>query len=173
MDAVAGLVQRYQEVAFRVAYLITGDAEEAKDAAQSAFIKAYYALNRFRREDPFRPWLLRIVANEAKNRRSANARRPAIRIDATDTPELPSRAPSPEEIALSDDERRGLIDHLHALNEQDRTVIVFRYFAELSEHEMAVALGIPKGTVKSRLSRAMDKLRTRINEERRADHERS
>jgi RNA polymerase sigma-70 factor (ECF subfamily) len=173
MNAVAELVQRYQEVAFRVAYLITGDAEEAKDAAQNAFIKAYYALRRFRRDDPFRPWLLRIVANEAKNRRSATARRPALRIDAADAPAIPSRARSPEEEALSDDQRRELIDHLHALNEQDRTMIVFRYFAELSEQEMAVALGIPRGTVKSRLSRAMDKLRTRINEERRADHERS
>jgi RNA polymerase sigma-70 factor (ECF subfamily) len=173
MDAVARLVQRYQDVAFRVAFLIAGDAEEAKDAAQSAFIKAYFALSRFRREEPFRPWLLRIVANEAKNRRAAVSRRPIASLDAVDAPSFPSTERSPEEIALSEDERRELTAHLDALDERDRTVIVFRYFADLSEEEMAVALGIPKGTVKSRLSRAMTKLRTRINAERQADRERS
>ncbi|HEX2186328.1 MAG TPA: sigma factor, partial [Chloroflexota bacterium] len=65
----------YQEVAFRTAYLLTGDGAEAEDAAQEAFIKAYYALGRFRPGAPFRPWLLQIVANEARNRRRAGGRR--------------------------------------------------------------------------------------------------
>ena len=62
-------MRRYQEVAFRTAYLVTREAGEAEDAAQEAFVKAYYALARFRTDAPFRPWLLRIVANEARNRR--------------------------------------------------------------------------------------------------------
>ena len=65
------LVRRYQELAFRTAYLITGDASQAEDAAQTGFIKAYRALGRFRVGEPFRPWLLTIVANEARNQRGA------------------------------------------------------------------------------------------------------
>jgi RNA polymerase sigma factor (sigma-70 family) len=61
------LVARYQELAYRVAYVLAGDAETARDAAQSAFIKAFYSLNRFRQDAPFRPWLLKIVANGARN----------------------------------------------------------------------------------------------------------
>src|SRR5579859_5935590 len=69
------LVRRYQALAFRVAFVLLGDAAEAEDAAQEAFLKAWQALPRFRAGAPLRPWLLRIVANEARNRRSAAARR--------------------------------------------------------------------------------------------------
>jgi RNA polymerase sigma factor (sigma-70 family) len=74
--AYAGLVQRYQDIAFRIAFIILGSAQEAEDAAQEAFIKAYYALPRFRRGATFRPWLLQIVANQAKNQRRPIRRRP-------------------------------------------------------------------------------------------------
>ena len=74
VDAYAELVRRYSGIAFRTAYLITRDAAEAEDAAQEAFVKAYYALDRFRIEAPLRPWLLRIVANEARNRRTRTSR---------------------------------------------------------------------------------------------------
>jgi RNA polymerase sigma-70 factor (ECF subfamily) len=66
--AYGELVERYREVAFRTAYLIARNAADAEDAAQEAFVKAYYALGRFRAGEPFRPWLLRIAANEARNR---------------------------------------------------------------------------------------------------------
>ena len=62
------LVSRYQGLAYRVAWLVARQAGEAEDAVQEAFVKAYYALPRFRPGAPFRPWLLRIVANEARNR---------------------------------------------------------------------------------------------------------
>src|SRR5947209_5976739 len=78
VSAYDDLVRRYQELAFRTAYLITGVAAEAEDAAQEAFVKAYYALPRFRAGAPFRPWLLRIAANEARNRRKAAGRREAL-----------------------------------------------------------------------------------------------
>jgi RNA polymerase sigma factor (sigma-70 family) len=76
-------VLRYQEVAFRVAYVVLGDTAEAQDAAQEAFIKAYYALPRFRPGAPFRPWLLQIVANQARNRRRAGGRRGALAVRAS------------------------------------------------------------------------------------------
>ena len=73
-DAYEDLVKRYGPIAFRVAFLVTRDRDEAQDAAQEAFVKAYYALPRFRPELPFRPWLLRIVANEARNRARSGRR---------------------------------------------------------------------------------------------------
>jgi RNA polymerase sigma-70 factor (ECF subfamily) len=74
-EAYGMLVARHQQVAFRTAYVVCGDAAEAQDAAQEAFLKAYAALPRFRAGAPFRPWLLRIVANEARNRRRSAGRR--------------------------------------------------------------------------------------------------
>src|SRR5207253_8737509 len=75
-EAYGELVRRYQALATRTAYVITGLSAEAEDAAQDGFTKAYFALARFRTGAPFRPWLLRIVANEAKNRRKAAGLRP-------------------------------------------------------------------------------------------------
>ena len=72
--AYATLVRDHQETAFRIAYLICGSAADAEEASQEAFVKAYRALGRFRAGEPLRPWLLAIVANEARNRRRAPAR---------------------------------------------------------------------------------------------------
>src|ERR671910_1217421 len=75
--AYAALVRGHEEIAFRTAYLICGNAADAEDAAQEAFVKAHRALGRFRAGEPVRPWLLTIVANEARNRRrSAGPRAP-------------------------------------------------------------------------------------------------
>src|SRR2546430_14802659 len=77
MGAYDELVQRYQDLATRTAYLMVGGVAEAEDVAQEAFIKAYYALPRFHSSRPSRPWLLRIRANDARNRRKAAHRRAA------------------------------------------------------------------------------------------------
>lgn len=153
------LVRRYQELAFRTAYLITGGAAEAEDAAQEAFVKAYHALPRFRAGAPFRPWLLQIVANEARNRRKAATRRTNLALRAADDRPSGDVAPSPEAAALAGEERAALLGALNALREDDRQVIAYRYFLDLSEAEMADALGCARGTVKSRLSRALGRLR--------------
>jgi RNA polymerase sigma factor (sigma-70 family) len=159
------LVQRYQEVAFRVAYLIAGDAHDAEDIAQDAFIKAYAALARFRSEALFRPWLLQIVANEARNRRRSAGRRAHLALRAAaDQPNPTSgdAAASPEAAALADEQRHVLLDALDTLRQEDRQAIAYRYFLDLSEAEMADALGCARGTVKSRLSRALARLRERL-----------
>jgi RNA polymerase sigma-70 factor (ECF subfamily) len=163
-DAVEVLVQRYQEVAFRVAYLICGNPDEARDAAQSAFIKAYYALPGFRAGAPLRPWLLRIVANEARNRRTAALRHPTLALGtAIDRPSNDA-APSPEAAALAAERRRIVLAAVDDLRGDERLVVAYRYFLDLSEAEMAEALSIPRGTVKSRLSRALTRLRARLTE---------
>jgi RNA polymerase sigma factor (sigma-70 family) len=157
--AYEALVRCYQEVAFRTAYLVTGDGAEAEDAAQEAFIKAYYALRRFRPGAPFRPWLLQIVANEARNRRRASGRRGGLALRAAAERPSGDAAPSPEAAALDDEQHRALLDAVNGLRHEDRLVVTYRYFLDLSEEEMAEALGCARGTVKSRLSRALGRLR--------------
>ena len=156
------IVQRYQQIAFRTAYVITGSAPDAEDAAQEGFVKAYGALDRFRLEAPLRPWLLRIVANEARNRARSSGRRLKLELKLTEDFRPGDAAPSPEAVVVAVDERRRLLKLVNALSEDDRRVIAARYFLQLDGEETAAALGIAAGTVKSRLSRALDRLRARM-----------
>lgn len=158
------LVRRYQDVAVRTAYVISPDGD-AEDAAQEAFVKAYGALGRFRPDAPFRPWLLSIVANEARNRRRSSGRRAGLALRAAEDRPLGDAAPSPESAVLANETRARLLSAVNALRDEDREVIGARYFLDLSEAETAEALGIPRGTVKSRLSRALDRLRTQLGAE--------
>ncbi len=152
-------MRRYQEIAFRVAYVIVGSAADAEDAAQEGFVRAYRALDRFRRGAPVRPWLLTIVANAARSRRTAVARRPALTLDAAMAFPSDDSAQSPEAAALVSERRRELLTAVNALRDDDQRVIVYRYFLDLSEAETADLLGCARGTVKSRLSRALGRLR--------------
>jgi RNA polymerase sigma-70 factor (ECF subfamily) len=157
------LVRGHQEVAFRTACLILGDSSEAEDAAQEAFVKAYRALDKFRPDAPFRPWLLAIVANEARNRREAAGRRAGLVLRAADeSVDITSSSP---EVTVVAERRSELLRILDTLQETDRMVISCRYFLELSEEETAAALDCPRGTVKSRLSRALERLRALMKEE--------
>ncbi|MHB8510076.1 MAG: RNA polymerase sigma factor [Candidatus Dormibacteria bacterium] len=154
------VVQEYSEVAFRVAYLITGSAADAEDVAQESFFKAYRSLGRFREGSPLRPWLLRIVANEARNRRRSVARRPQLELDeAAGSVAADDPARSPEAAAVAAEERAILLRCVNGLPDQDRLVIASRYFLELTTEESAGALRCPPGTIKSRLSRALGRLR--------------
>jgi RNA polymerase sigma-70 factor (ECF subfamily) len=157
--AFGALVRDNQELAFRTAYLITRNAADAEDAAQDGFVKAYRALHRFRPGAPLRPWLLRIVANEARNRRRSAARRDALALRAAAQAPSGDAAPSPEGHAVAADERRRLLELVEALPEDQRLVVALRTFLDLSELETAAVLGVRPGTVKSRLSRALERLR--------------
>jgi len=161
VHAYEELVSRYQGIAHRVAWLVARQAGEAEDAVQEAFVKAYDALPGFRAGAAFRPWILRIVANEARNRaRSANRREGlALRAAAVDPG---GAAPSPEAAAIAREDAEALMRGLARLREPDRLVIAYRYLFELSEAETAGALGIRRGTVKSRLSRALGRLRAEL-----------
>jgi RNA polymerase sigma-70 factor (ECF subfamily) len=158
------IVRAYQGIAFRTAYLLGGSAADAEEAVQDGFVKAYRALGRFRRGAPLRPWLLRIVANEAKNRRRAAGRREALamRVAAEDRPG--DAVPSPEAALLAGELRRRLLEAVERLSDEHRDAIACRYFLELSEDETAAALGVRRGTVKSRLSRALERLREELGE---------
>lgn len=164
-SAYAELVAAHQEMAFRTAFLVLGDAAEAEDAAQEAFVKAYRALDRFREDAPFRPWLLRIAANEARNRRRSGGRRRALQLRVEATIPRDASVPSAEATALAAEGRRRLLDAVNALSDDDRLVIGARYFLDLSEAEIAALAGVARGTVKSRLSRARARLAQRLDDE--------
>ncbi|GIK64665.1 MAG: RNA polymerase sigma factor [Chloroflexota bacterium] len=155
-DAYAMLVREHQEAVYRLAYLFVGDADDAEDVAQETFIRAHRALRTFDQTRPLRPWLLSITANVSKNHRRAAGRYlaalkralfeapPAARIEAESARQM---------------EVQALWDAVRRLNTTDQEVIYLRYFLELSVAETAEVLAIEQGTVKSRLSRALGRLK--------------
>ena len=163
-DAYAELVRAHEQVAFRTAVLICQDAGDAEEATQDAFVKAHRALGRFKAGEPVRPWLLAIVANEARNRRRSAGRRAAVTLRAAAEDREPERGwgASPEMAALAQERRTQLLSALAKLRDDDRLVVGCRYLLDFSEAETAAALGVRPGTVKSRLSRALDRLREEL-----------
>ena len=160
--AYGELVRRHQRAAVRLAAAICGDRTDGEDAAQEAVIKAHRSLHRFRSGADFRPWLLRIVANTAKNTVRGRSRRQALAVRAARDGEDEADGPS-DQVLFAHDLAR-VAEALALLREADRTVIALRYFAELSEREMADVLGRRPGTVKSRLSRALARLRSELED---------
>jgi RNA polymerase sigma factor (sigma-70 family) len=158
--AFESLVRAHQEVAFRTAWVASGGTDDAEDAVQEAFMKAFAALPRFRAGSSFRPWLLTIVANEARNRRRSAVRREALALRAPNA----GVDDSPEATMLATERRQTLMAALNRLSDADREVVSYRYLLELSEAETAAALGVPIGTAKSRLSRALVRLREHVAE---------
>jgi RNA polymerase sigma-70 factor, ECF subfamily len=108
----------------------------------------------------FRSWYLRVVANTARNDRRSRGRRAALVLRLTSQPVR--NAADPAEHAVTDSERGRVIDAMNRLDRDDRLVIALRHFEQLSENEMADVLGCANGTVKSRLSRAMSRLRAQL-----------
>jgi RNA polymerase sigma-70 factor, ECF subfamily len=161
LDAFAALVERYRSPALRFAYGIAGN--EAEDAVQDAFVKAYRNLGGFRSDSAFRPWLFTIVANEARNRRRSSSRRRKLELQVRDQPQ--PVGPVVEDVAARHDQRQQLLDLAASLPDRYREVVALRYFAGLSEIETANVLSCPLGTAKSRLSRALGLLRARLGEE--------
>lgn len=158
-DAYAELVRRHAPVAVRTATLL-GAGPEAEDVVQEAFVKAYGALSRFRAGAAFRPWLLRIVVNETRNLHRAAGRRHAREREAWEQtlPVLAADADEPAAAVLSRERRAELVRGLSALPASHRAVVTCRYLLELDEAETATVLGWPRGTVKSRLHRALRRL---------------
>jgi RNA polymerase sigma-70 factor (ECF subfamily) len=157
------LVSTHQQAVYRLAYLILGEAAEAEDAAQEAFVRAYRALDRFEAERPLRPWLLKITANAARNRRRATGRYlAALRRVFVAAP--PARAGTPEAGQEALDAQQ-LWQATRRLPPADQEVIYLRFFLDLTVAETAQALGVATGTVKSRLHRALERLRQVVERE--------
>lgn len=155
-EAWLALVDSYGQPIFRLAYLLTGDADDAADVAQETLLRAFRHLHRFDPSQPLRPWLLRIARNLAYNRRRSIRRFVAAlgRWQA----QRPLYTEHPGDPTPHDAVRQAL----QGLDVKDRDVIYLRYFAELSVAETATVLGVAEGTVKSRLARALVRMRAAL-----------
>ena len=145
-------------MALRVAYLVVRDHAEAEDVVQESFVKAHKALPRFRREAPFRPWLLRIVRNEALNRVRHRGRQQRLRLRVASESVIGGPSPSPEVSVMVEEQRRRLLEAVEGLAKKHRDVVTHRFLVGLTEAETAKTLGVPVGTVKSRTARALRRL---------------
>jgi RNA polymerase sigma factor (sigma-70 family) len=161
-EAFCTLVGRYQEVAFRAAYLVVRDAAAAEDIAQEGFVRAFQNLRSFREDEPFRPWLLRIVTNLALNDVRARGRRQGLLARFARVRQDPE--PTPDHLVLAGERHDLLARAINELPKDDRVVLYLRYFLDLPEREIATAIDRPAGTVKSRLSRASGRLREVIEQ---------
>lgn len=148
-------MRTHQEPVFRLAYLLLGDPDEAEDIAQETFVRAYRGLNGFNLERPIRPWLLRIASNLARNRhRSIGRYLAALTRFAREDPDgIKHTTIKPEDDSLI------LWQAVKQLAEPFQEVVYLRYFMDMPESEIVATLGVPPGTVKSRLHRALSKLR--------------
>lgn len=152
------LVRLYQDLAFRTAWIILRHEHDAQDATQTAFIKAWSALSRFRTDQPFRPWLMRIVANEAKNRRDAQWRWYQLQRHVSQY-FSGEHSFSAQDLIAKRETSQELLKAIGQLRENDQHVILLRYALGFTESEMTEILDIPAGTVKSRLHRALNRLK--------------
>jgi RNA polymerase sigma-70 factor, ECF subfamily len=153
-----GLFRAHWRPAHRAAYLVTGDAAAAEDIAQESMLAAIRALDSFDRSRPFGPWLHRIVVNRAIDFARARALRREVSADAA--PER--RAPEPPPVRPYSEELRAAIV---GLGPEQRAVVVLRYLLDYTPGEIAELLELPRGTVNSRLRRALDALGEELGEE--------
>ncbi|MBD0329272.1 MAG: RNA polymerase sigma factor [Thermoleophilia bacterium] len=136
--------------AYRAAYLVVHDASAAEDIAQEAFLAAVRALDRFDRRRPFGPWLHRIVVNRAIDWSRARALRAEVELGERAAPDRPGRDPDAVAAALA------------ALSPEHRAVVVLRHLLDYTPGEIAELLDLPRGTVNSRLRRALDRMKERL-----------
>jgi RNA polymerase sigma-70 factor (ECF subfamily) len=154
--ALEELFRRHWRRAHRAAYLVIGDAAAAEDIAQESFLAAIRALDRFDRRRPFGPWLHRIAVNRAIDFARARSLRAESALTGAPEPGAPDPEPASEQ----------LLGALAGLGPEHRAVIVLRYLLEYTPGEIAAILGLPRGTVNSRLRRGLDRLRPALEEER-------
>jgi RNA polymerase sigma-70 factor (ECF subfamily) len=152
------LVARYTLRAHRAAWLL-GAGDDADDVVQEAFVKAFRSLPKFRTGELFAPWLLRIVANETKNLLRSRHRRGALALRLSALAPDASVSDAPFDEAVAGERRARLLAAVNALPDRERQALVCRYFLDLSEAETAQVLQWPLGSVKSRTSRALGRLR--------------
>jgi RNA polymerase sigma-70 factor (ECF subfamily) len=156
------LMRTHQEAVFRLAYLLLGDPDDAEDVAQESFLRAWKYPKRFDPTRPLKPWLLSITSNLASNRRRSAGRYFAALMRAFRDEPVSVRI---EEKSAQHLESAELWNAVRTLNPADQQIIYLRYFLDLSVQESAQVLQVAEGTVKSKLSRALEKLRTVIQQD--------
>ncbi|WP_410809040.1 RNA polymerase sigma factor [Micromonospora sp. 067-2] len=165
LEAYDLLVARHTPSAYRTAVLL-GAGADAEDVIQEAFVKGHRSLSRYRGDSSFRSWLLAIVANETRNLHRSRTRRDGLVLRAAAAnPVSEITEDGAVGAVLAGERRAALVQALRQLPERDREVIVCRFLLDLSEEETVAMLGWPRGTVKSRTSRALTKLRGLLDRE--------
>ncbi len=159
MAAFEALFNQYKGLVFKNAYLMTGSREDAEDVLQEVFAAVW----RFRKTfDPHKgrlaTWLHRITVNECL-RRQRKRRPPAVDIEQID---VADKRLGPEETLMTAQDYETLVRAMEGLDSRHRAVLVLRYFNDLSYEEIAQAVGVPLGTVKSRMNQALKRLRGRL-----------
>lgn len=155
-NAYAELYQKYIKYAFGTALLLLKDSSMASDVCQEAFIKVYRKIHSFKDEYQFKPWFYRIVVNESMRftRKIMCFPKPIEKM-----PDIPSNTFSePQNIIISKEESYEIRQAISKLPIKLKVPIILRYYSDLTEEEIAAALNIPTGTVKSRLSRGRERL---------------
>lgn len=156
-DAFACLVERYQNPVFNLCYRMLGDEFEAEDAAQETFWRAYQHIQRYDPQRSFITWLLSIAAHYCIDQQRKR-RMTILAIDDLLEETLPDQAPDPERMTSQTEEQKAIRKLLDTLNTQDKTAIILRYWYDFSEDEIAHALNLSTGAVKSRLFRSRQAL---------------
>ncbi|HEX6269432.1 MAG TPA: RNA polymerase sigma factor [Anaerolineales bacterium] len=156
------LVLAHQEAVFRLAYLLLGDPDDAEDIAQETFLRAWNHIGRFDRTRPLRPWLLSIATNLARNWHRSAGRYLAALTRAFRNEPAPANI---EEKSARHMDANELWKAVQSLSLPDQQIVYLRYFLDLSVTETAEVLQVAEGTVKSRLSRALERLRAIIQQE--------
>jgi RNA polymerase sigma-70 factor (ECF subfamily) len=155
-------MRAHQQAVFRLAYLIVGDPDDAEDVAQETFLRAWKHLKGFDATRPLRPWLLSIASNLSSNRRRSAGRYFAALTRAFRAEPLSATI---EERSSEQQEANELWKAVQKLNMQDQQIVYLRYFLDLPIAETSEVLQVAEGTVKSRLSRALEKLRKVIKDD--------
>jgi RNA polymerase sigma-70 factor (ECF subfamily) len=164
-DDLALLVQRYHSPLLGYLYrLCGGDRAQAEDLAQESFLRALQAIGQYRHPQPFKPWLYAIATNLARDYYKRAETRYTEAADEEASEVWRSTAPSPAELALAEDTARQVAMALTALPGQQREAVILRYYQGLSLQEIGGVLQIPVGTVKSRLSIGLKRLKEMLAE---------
>jgi RNA polymerase sigma-70 factor (ECF subfamily) len=159
-DAFASLVETYQTPVYNLCYRMLGDAQEAEDAAQETFWRAYQAIKRYDPHRPFITWLLSIAAHYCIDQQRRR-RLPTIDLELLPEEGAPDPTPNPEKMVAITEEERGLRKLLVELNPQDRAALIMRYWYDFSDQEIAQSLSLTVSAVKSRLHRSRQLLAVR------------
>ena len=159
MGGLETLMVRYQVRATRAAFLITHDEAVAQDVVQETFIRIYQRVRQFNESHPFEPYLMRSIINASLNAVRGNARIVLFDSDSTELENLLDLTASVESQIEFVQLQRKILDVLSKLSPRQRAVIVQRYYLDMSEQDMAIALDVAPGTVKWLLNAARERLR--------------
>ncbi len=166
VGAFNDLVSRWEGSLYKFVYRYLGDAEEARDICQEAFIRAYTNLDRFRGQAKFSSWLYQIALNLCRSQFRRQKARPTVSIDEDEQKNhlrlLPDSAVTPDDTAITNERAQALREAIGELPDGQRSVIILKEYHGMKFREIAELLGAPESTIKSRLYHGLESLATRL-----------